>query len=1099
MNEWILSSTVLILAVVIGRFLLKGKISLRLQYALWALVLVRLLVPVQFFTSALSVSSAAQSQDVDLAEPVRQVYSAVQAPRYEAEYDVIYAQILQSQPSSAPDTAAVEQETLEQVARKQEADVTSLLYGAWFTGIGVMALVLVASNVHFARRLRRSRREVEIPGCLLRVYETDVVPTPCLFGLFHPAIYLTSAVARDERVRTHVLAHELTHYRHLDHIWAVLRGVCLALHWYNPLVWLAAKLSKEDAELACDEGALLRLGEEQRAEYGRTLISLTCAEGPGTGMVAATTMTAGKHAIARRLKTLMKRPRTAAVTLIAVIAAAAVVVGCTFSGAPETTEPQTEPHPGQVQAEEGLIVFPGTWWNMSPEELIAGLELEAWGYEMETQEPTEGDPYARTVIGVEDMDVMGYPAYVVFRFCAYTEADYRGLNGVEVRYNDGVDMEAVLQTLSEELGDYDTYEEENWTYLWKGEETLWQYYPDYYREMIEREYAADPERLAEELASSATKLRVVVDPEKQIFLPYLEPHTSGMYFLSSVAQGLQLQAQAEQQASKDPDDPRLTTEELMEIVYDLGINGRVSSGTSSDGRSVAYFYKTYFASVEELNLEEFIGAMSVPYSAPSREEYQAMTAHPAWPTEEEMWKLEKHVRVTPEQIDEVLRQWTDITYEDLVNKEKSTENLIYLEEFDVYHGFSEDNGYSSFGASSGIRREDGLIELYSKDAVLVVRPVEGGYQIVSHLPLETEDPGVQAVDQAAEVASLFGSGADQWYLAGLTTLYSHHYNIDVAEYFCSGQSGGELTAAEEALIAETYGEAALAKPIFRMTYEEMDQVLQAYLGMDVVLADTSDFLFCPETRAFLRVQEEESALELPQIISCQVLAENKVTMIYTLPGSSQRYAATLYKEETWTFYSNYLLLEKPQDARELTAEEVEQVNTAFESILFGEAEEEPEINPVSAFFTSSYEDVRDLDLREFLRYFPISAEATEEEFQGLHERYGENFDFAEHETLSDMPVPVHRYKVSDVEAVLRRYAGIGHDDLTGKYTEYYLPETDSYYNFTSDFGPGTFNCTGGWVYDGGATLYSDSAVLILTERDGTYYIQSHLPAIWTGG
>ncbi len=54
----------------------------------------------------------------------------------------------------------------------------------------------------------------------------------------------------------HVLTHEFTHYRHGDHLWSMLRCLALAVHWWNPLVWLAAELSRRDAELACDEGAL---------------------------------------------------------------------------------------------------------------------------------------------------------------------------------------------------------------------------------------------------------------------------------------------------------------------------------------------------------------------------------------------------------------------------------------------------------------------------------------------------------------------------------------------------------------------------------------------------------------------------------------------------------------------------------------------------------------------------------------------------------------------------------------------------------------------------------------------------------------------------
>ena len=67
----------------------------------------------------------------------------------------------------------------------------------------------------------------------------------------------------------YALAHELTHYRHLDHIWSLVRLVCLALWWFHPLVWAAAWLSRRDGELACDEGVLERLGSEHRLPYGR--------------------------------------------------------------------------------------------------------------------------------------------------------------------------------------------------------------------------------------------------------------------------------------------------------------------------------------------------------------------------------------------------------------------------------------------------------------------------------------------------------------------------------------------------------------------------------------------------------------------------------------------------------------------------------------------------------------------------------------------------------------------------------------------------------------------------------------------------------------
>ena len=107
---------------------------------------------------------------------------------------------------------------------------------------------------------------------------TRTALSPCLFGFFRPVIYLTEECAQDMQLLHHCAEHEYTHYLHRDHIWALLRGVCLALHWFDPLVWWAAALSRTDAELFCDEATIRRLGEDARADYGRSLIRMTCRE-----------------------------------------------------------------------------------------------------------------------------------------------------------------------------------------------------------------------------------------------------------------------------------------------------------------------------------------------------------------------------------------------------------------------------------------------------------------------------------------------------------------------------------------------------------------------------------------------------------------------------------------------------------------------------------------------------------------------------------------------------------------------------------------------------------------------------------------------------
>lgn len=327
MLEWIISSAVLTVIIIVLRFILKGKISPRLQYALWALVLVRLLVPVSFGSSAASVMNAVPP---DIAETVLSVGAPSGA----------YTGTAPMQPVPAADPLPSDEQIQVSVNNDSVTDFTVKVtdWGAiaktvWLSGALLVAFWFIASNLRFWQRLRRTRREYSGEYIShLRVYITDAVDTPCLFGLFRPAIYLTPESAADETTLRHGIEHETTHYHHGDHVWSLLRGACLVLHWYNPLVWLAAVLSRNDAELACDEATIKRIGENERAEYGRTLIDMTCQKRPAL-LLTATTMTGSQSSIKERIMLIAKKPKTAIYTLVAVVLIAAVAVGCTFTGA----------------------------------------------------------------------------------------------------------------------------------------------------------------------------------------------------------------------------------------------------------------------------------------------------------------------------------------------------------------------------------------------------------------------------------------------------------------------------------------------------------------------------------------------------------------------------------------------------------------------------------------------------------------------------------------------------------------------------------------------------------------------------------------------
>ena len=341
MLEWIVSSAALCALVIGLRYLLRGKVGLRLQYALWGLALLRLLLPVSFGSSPLSImnvlpgerslqppASAADSRaDADVIRPLPVATPVPASPGF-----LVPAIRTETEPMPVMPAAAQPAEP-----GKSPADTVRLLRLLWMAGSAVCLLWFAGVNLRFAGRLQRTRERFPGAGDFpLPVYVTAEAETPCLFGLFRPAVYLPPEAAEDPAL-DHILAHELTHFRHGDQAWSLLRSLALALHWFDPLVWWAAFLSRRDGELACDEGTIRRLGEESRTEYGMTLLRMTCARRPAL-FRAATTMTGSKRGLKERIRLIVRKPRTAILTLAAVILTAALALGCTFTGAKKPVE-----------------------------------------------------------------------------------------------------------------------------------------------------------------------------------------------------------------------------------------------------------------------------------------------------------------------------------------------------------------------------------------------------------------------------------------------------------------------------------------------------------------------------------------------------------------------------------------------------------------------------------------------------------------------------------------------------------------------------------------------------------------------------------------
>lgn len=340
MAEWALSSAVLAAVLILLRRLLRGRISPLLQYSLWLILLLRLLIPVNLFESRISVANvlppeSPQQNVVTVTVPGWEPTSFEQKEQAQ-EYVESYGQI----------PRRFSYNTSEKMAHFGQELTMRLV---WFAGMLCLLALAFISNLCFAFRLKSGRRK--LPGIWLgkpsKLYISSGIVSPCLFGLFFPAIYVTEELAVNDVSLGHVLAHERAHYRHGDQLWGLLRVLALALHWYNPLIWWAAALSKRDAEAAADASAISQLGEKERRSYGETLIRLVQRKAkPPELLYCSTAMFGSKAALKERIKLIAKRPSTAVKALVALSFVSLAAALCTFTGAsaaPVSAAPSLSP------------------------------------------------------------------------------------------------------------------------------------------------------------------------------------------------------------------------------------------------------------------------------------------------------------------------------------------------------------------------------------------------------------------------------------------------------------------------------------------------------------------------------------------------------------------------------------------------------------------------------------------------------------------------------------------------------------------------------------------------------------------------------------
>ena len=259
------------------RRLMKKRYPARMVCVVWAILALRLLIPVQLTLPQAPVQVMPRTSYVVQSDQTafRQTgLPVVQNPTR-------WVTGTQAQTLSAADTGTV-----------KTVDITDILLTLWLAGVVACVLWQGIGYYRLIRSLKGKSRSVERADlhtilqeqCADLVIDREIplrvssaADCPMLAGFIHPTLYLP-----DERIsRTDaafIFRHELTHYKHGDLWLKLLLLAARCLHWFNPLVHLIAQFAQEDIEVACDDAVVRGHDGAYRRAYGETILRSAIAQ-----------------------------------------------------------------------------------------------------------------------------------------------------------------------------------------------------------------------------------------------------------------------------------------------------------------------------------------------------------------------------------------------------------------------------------------------------------------------------------------------------------------------------------------------------------------------------------------------------------------------------------------------------------------------------------------------------------------------------------------------------------------------------------------------------------------------------------------------------
>ena len=344
--EMSLMGSVVILITILARFFLRKR-SKTFIMILWAVVALRLIVPFGI-ESAFSIfnyvplptQGLPASAEVSEAVLPDTNIDAYQAPVNNAENGYAEAPLINEAAVNnqapvnvgTPANSANEVSTGNKAVVKSLPDLRTVVAFIWFTGMVVFTTYICVRYFDLKDKLKNAKKIGK------NVYECDNVKSPFVFGFLVPKMYLPDTL--DEAEREYVMVHESTHIKHGDWLKKLLGIAILAVHWFNPLVWVAFTLFEQDIEMSCDETTISSLDADLRKAYAISIVSYAKASNNSNKKYMVTPLGFSKNVfckaeVTKRVMNIVNFKKGTKVTTIAILAAVLVLAAaCAFNSKP---------------------------------------------------------------------------------------------------------------------------------------------------------------------------------------------------------------------------------------------------------------------------------------------------------------------------------------------------------------------------------------------------------------------------------------------------------------------------------------------------------------------------------------------------------------------------------------------------------------------------------------------------------------------------------------------------------------------------------------------------------------------------------------------